>query len=333
MTQFRTKGKGENRKVYPVGKGNPYGEPRDRALREVISLRERGERARLIETNKRLSLYAPYESTLKQEPNEIDKTKKEVAPVNETATNTEHHTTEQIPSKSVIDDMNDLLTDVSRAKDRATWAPMIESKDGVTTEGWMDPSTVMMIIRAREGTLTDGEKNGIIDALGWSHKERSLKIPDLDYSKDGAFQQIDPNEFKEISTSISKFMEENNSKLGDVVLKFTTKDNVFTVSASTKRAFKEASADRKILDRMVQEHAGGPMDRKVAVSADYFMNAAKGIGARKTGFGISIKNDYPVTLTNLFPLHRTDMESMGRLAADSQPNSALIALIAPRSER
>ncbi len=65
MTQFRTRGKGPNRKVYPVSKRIPYGEARKTAVAEVLRIREKGERARLIETNRRLKLYAPYESILK----------------------------------------------------------------------------------------------------------------------------------------------------------------------------------------------------------------------------------------------------------------------------
>jgi hypothetical protein len=63
MVQFRTRGRGKQRRVYPVRK--PYGEGKRRAEREVRRLRESGKRARLIKTNRRLNLYAPYESVMK----------------------------------------------------------------------------------------------------------------------------------------------------------------------------------------------------------------------------------------------------------------------------
>lgn len=63
MTEFRTKGKGKNRKIYPV-KRKAYGVPRELAYKDVEKLRAEGDRARLIKTNKRLDLYAPYESVL-----------------------------------------------------------------------------------------------------------------------------------------------------------------------------------------------------------------------------------------------------------------------------
>ncbi len=62
MPQFRSKGKGANRRVFPIRK--PYGETKSRATQQVDALREKGERARRIETNRRLQLYAPYESAL-----------------------------------------------------------------------------------------------------------------------------------------------------------------------------------------------------------------------------------------------------------------------------
>ena len=63
-TTFRTKGKGKDRKVYPIGKRKPYGVSRPIAVEDIKNLREKGKRARLIETNTRLDLFAPYVSAL-----------------------------------------------------------------------------------------------------------------------------------------------------------------------------------------------------------------------------------------------------------------------------
>ena len=65
MTEFRSKGRGEGKKVYPINKRRPYGESRRKAEKDVKRLRDSGKRTRLIETNRRLRLYAPYESILK----------------------------------------------------------------------------------------------------------------------------------------------------------------------------------------------------------------------------------------------------------------------------
>ena len=52
-------------KTRPITKRDPYGVSRSLALEEVERLRKEGERARLIETNRKRKLYAPYKSTLK----------------------------------------------------------------------------------------------------------------------------------------------------------------------------------------------------------------------------------------------------------------------------
>ncbi|MGP6239365.1 hypothetical protein ACNF40_02975 [Cuniculiplasma sp. SKW4] len=79
MTTYRTKGRGKDRKVYPIRKSTrrPYGVERAIAAKEVQELRDRGERARLIETNRRLDLYAAYEGVT---PQVTTQSKKEKGP-------------------------------------------------------------------------------------------------------------------------------------------------------------------------------------------------------------------------------------------------------------
>ena len=68
MTEFRTKGRGNERQVYPIQKRKPFGIPRKLAYEEVMALRKQGKKARLIKTNQRLDLYAPYEGIIPDEP-------------------------------------------------------------------------------------------------------------------------------------------------------------------------------------------------------------------------------------------------------------------------
>jgi hypothetical protein len=69
MTEFRTRGHGKQRKVFPLSK--PYGESRTKAEKVVTVLRRQGRRARLVETNRRLKLYAPYRSVLETKTGRI----------------------------------------------------------------------------------------------------------------------------------------------------------------------------------------------------------------------------------------------------------------------
>ncbi|MFP3257321.1 MAG: hypothetical protein RXO36_05940 [Candidatus Nanopusillus acidilobi] len=61
---------GENKHI-PIRPRKPFGVSREKALRDVEKLREMGLRARLIETNRKHKLYAPYEATIDEEGNPI----------------------------------------------------------------------------------------------------------------------------------------------------------------------------------------------------------------------------------------------------------------------
>ena len=61
---------GENKHI-PIRPRKPFGVSREKALRDVEKLREMGLRARLIETNRKHKLYAPYKATIDEEENSI----------------------------------------------------------------------------------------------------------------------------------------------------------------------------------------------------------------------------------------------------------------------
>ena len=65
------KDKNGNVKHYKTNKNRkPYGVSRELAAEEVQAMRKNGQKARLIKTNRRLDLYAPYESVISAEPEE-----------------------------------------------------------------------------------------------------------------------------------------------------------------------------------------------------------------------------------------------------------------------
>ncbi len=59
-TQFRSKGKGKDRKVYPLKKRNPYGINRELAAKDVQALRNEGKKARLVPDDVRCALPSEY---------------------------------------------------------------------------------------------------------------------------------------------------------------------------------------------------------------------------------------------------------------------------------
>ena len=89
MVEFRTKGKGKDRVVYPIRSRTPYGENKDLAKEQVEKLRSEGVRSRLIETNWRRKLYAPYVSAL--DPENVKKAINPESPKNNVNENKEQN--------------------------------------------------------------------------------------------------------------------------------------------------------------------------------------------------------------------------------------------------
>jgi len=88
---------GENMHI-PIRSKKPFGVQREMALRDVEKLREMGLRARLIETNRKNKLYAPYESAIDKEGNMVIKKDNEIKEVKKDATRKVYHTGNYIAS-------------------------------------------------------------------------------------------------------------------------------------------------------------------------------------------------------------------------------------------
>lgn len=168
MTEFRTKGKGKDRQVYPIKKRPPFGITRKLAYEEVLALRKEGKRARLIKTNKKLDLYAPYEAVGPDSPQE----NKENIPE---------------PVNSQKDASSDPLTINEVEKVKATMAPLIArhfspisiySKDGKTYAVSIDDAHIMMLYATLNGQVS-GEENPV---------GQKIRIPVLSYEDSNSAQ-------------------------------------------------------------------------------------------------------------------------------------------------
>lgn len=191
MTQFRSKGTGKNRKTYPIRDRKPYGVTRELAYEDVMALRKKGMRARLIKTNKKLDLYAPYESVISvpetpqvnQEPNQIPKPEPTPVTINEVDT--------------AIKELGATLS----PKDFDP--PTVYSKDGKTYVATVDNAHVMMVYATLEGT-TNNEQNPV---------GKKIRIPKLDYGdSNSASIFLDPEPLKILAKDLR---ENKNAK--DVV--------------------------------------------------------------------------------------------------------------------
>jgi hypothetical protein len=168
MTEFRTKGKGKDRQVYPIKKRQPFGVTRKLAYEDVLALRKEGKRARLIKTNKKLDLYAPYEAVGPDSPQE----------------NTENNPE---PVNSQKDASSGPLTINEVEKVKSTMAPLITrhfsplsiySKDGKTYAVSIDDAHIMMLYATLNGQVS-GEENPV---------GQKIRIPALSYEDSNSAQ-------------------------------------------------------------------------------------------------------------------------------------------------
>ena len=158
MTEFKTKGKGKERVVYPVRK-KPYGVTRQLAYEEVQVLRKQGKKARLIQTNKRLELYAPYESIIGMSTGpEPAESPKSIEPSVEAP---------KVPATiDSVQTMTAQLNDATRAKG---WGDVnVSSRDGKTYVGKVDDDHIMMIYEVAEGSSSGSGGRFIVPRLDFS---------------------------------------------------------------------------------------------------------------------------------------------------------------------
>lgn len=175
MKEFRSKGKGKDRKVYPVSGKKPYGTSRELAYEDVVAMRNQGKRARLIQTNKKLDLYAPYESVLPPEPVQVSEG---------TRTPEEPKTPEEAPTVATSEnqdpkDMPVTIDQVQTMKAQLTgvmgkgWSePTVYSKNGNTYALSIDDARVAMIYESVKGTTSIEE-----GPVG-----QKVKLPLVDFS-------------------------------------------------------------------------------------------------------------------------------------------------------
>ncbi|MBX8642812.1 MAG: hypothetical protein KIY10_09580 [Thermoplasmata archaeon] len=203
MTEFRTKGKGKERKIYPVKKRQAFGVPRNLAYDEVQELRKQGKRARLIKTNQRLDLYAPYEGMLLQESSATAKPARAPEPVSVTTENAAGPSKQRNISYGDKVDVRELIgIDNLRGKLNLNSEDLkmffssgnmkITIDNGTLTFISVDPSHVAMIQETMETNLP----NGYLDPTSYgkefstewmNNPPRSgtnLRWPSLDYEQD-----------------------------------------------------------------------------------------------------------------------------------------------------
>jgi hypothetical protein len=314
-TQFRSKGKGKDRKVYPLKKRNPYGINRELAAKDVQALRNEGKKARLIKTNKRLDLYAPYvsdlpsQSTSPSPSNDISHTQAPQQQAVSIPTNSNMTVNPQknrmiLESLGILNEkgkVNELKKNMRLLMGGADC--LITVVDGKTQFLFIDASRVAMIQERLVTTLPDGEYTMKMGDDGIPHispldaddtRLSRLKAPMLDYGMDTAVLSIPRVNLREFISTLS-----SGSKTSDVFF-FESKDGKKGMDIMIKGEDKDGSTTKNLI-----YHYDGqvPDDVRCALPSEYVISTIQAmLGRQRTtkpdvsDFLMKIKSDYPAEI-------------------------------------
>ncbi len=274
MTEFRTKGKGKEKKVYPINR-KAYGIPRELALKDVQQLRDQGKRARLIKTNMRLDLYTPYEATLP---------KQQEAPP-EPVVNAGNGKDEENPGWGALNPSTarDEMEQISKAAGKG-WSPVSAySKDGKSTLVAVDDARVAMIYEILEGTVEPVEPVG-----------QKVRKPNLSYTEeDSSIFRIS----KEEQATLLKEIKENKEASEVVLYKPVGSFQAYIALRGTD----PETNDLKILGKPMEFMMFNSNIKEFITQLDvgYFrkiMRSMKSLEARngEKNLTVKFKTDYPV---------------------------------------
>lgn len=331
-TKFRTKGKGNDRKVYPVGNGRrkPYGIERSLAAEDVQRLRKQGKRTRLIETNKRLDLYSAFisdlpdqaetsapsqsdspaaiSSTVHANPVEPAITSSSTTPPPQSNRNfvVSKEKTESIFSSLGILNDKGKLNELKRNYQQwfGEGEVKITVEDGRTELLAMDKKYIAMIRERFFTTLPDGKYTLKTDNEGipqivplddYDSRAARMKLPSLDYGINAGVISIQKDKLKEFISTVNQ-----NSNEGSVFL-FQSKEGRNGIDLIAKKEDIEGNN----ADKVIYHYDGQVPDNiRCSIDSGYMSSAIDTMLGRKRAknpegindFLIKIKSDYPLEI-------------------------------------
>jgi len=323
MTEFRRRK--DDGRVFPVRK-KAYGISRQLAYADVQALRKDGKRARLIKTNQRLDLFAPYESVLppgEVVPNNTASPGHETTPATPAQVNPIEPTKSQ-PLRNIAQGKMDALKLIGlignggklsmtnkQLRDFFVDAKITVS-DGVMKFMSVDPAQIVMMDETLPTSLPDGdyhveqmEDKSFTLESGIDRAAANLKAPKLDY--ENAWKtQIDG----EALTRLMNFLTSSGRK-GDPyndVVQFVMKGNRIKVNARKVNEDGSGATSETLFEIHAQPPRRGEdskvdYDQSALFPREYLGNLLKTMLGKKTVKGkisetvsLELRPDYPISV-------------------------------------
>ena len=219
MTEFRRRK--DDGRVFPIQKRKPYGISRQLAYEDVQAFRKEGKKARLIKTNNKLDLYAPYVSDIPDAPETHTKEPEKEEKISGSRKVTEGQRIDLREQLALVSgngksnmnnaELNEYFSNDSRIK--AT------IKDGKLTFLSVDPAHISMIMETMDTDLPDGflypVTYGKDFEMEWSKSQIpegnvKLRWPELNFNSDSWTVRLE-------GESLKKFIKDLRSIDGDAV--------------------------------------------------------------------------------------------------------------------
>ena len=219
MTEFRRRK--DDGRVFPIQKRKPYGISRQLAYEDVQAFRKEGKKARLIKTNNKLDLYAPYVSDIPDAPETHTKEPEKEEKISGSRKVTEGQRIDLREQLALVSGNGKSNMNNAELKEYFSNDSRIKAtiKDGKLTFFSVDPAHISMIMETMDTDLPDGFLYPVTYGkdfdMEWSKSQIpegnvKLRWPELNFNSDSWTVRLE-------GESLKKFMKDLRSIDGDAV--------------------------------------------------------------------------------------------------------------------
>jgi len=345
MTEFRTKGKGKDRQVYPVKK-KPFGIPRKLAYEDVEALRSKGERARLIKTNRKLDLYAPYIADIKVKDLEPEPPSNTPATYVDPVKAAENNEASKDVSESGIP-LSDVLA-INKMKQMENQFkmkdPTIQSVDGRALVTTIDQANTTLAWMSMEDKPTQEAIENFNDGAP------VIRLPGMDYSGERTLTADlgvqERNSLRMFVKSLTKEMSEDGGiadrhnrhrkyRNYDFNISFSKPDDgeYGFITVTPKEIYRTPDSE-KIYGHTMRVKMDGPKGSVAMYNAKLFLDALKMYNLMNdaTKGKKSIGQHYYATFKDDYPVAISTMKIKGEKVTDAPSGVLLAPVIAEHAD-